>query len=179
MAKLKPCQDCEHMCSTKAKTCPNCGRTKPVKAGRVSTGAGLIIIILAFGVISVIAMPPQPDPIPAAGPPQVTADLGPPTIATWLIKWSGLQAASTQETCRAETGCDPAQYEPSARPETSFGWDGPQSVEKIADWARGPRYRVRANGRSVLMYLEDGEVITVDMLGADGGRTNLCRDGSC
>ena len=103
----------------------------------------------------------------------------PPVIASWLTNWSRAQAVSVQETCRAEPGCDPKSYEPEARPETTFGWDGPQRVEKVADWARGPRYRVVANGRTVLMYLENNVVVGVYLITADGGRRNLCRDDGC
>ena len=103
----------------------------------------------------------------------------PPVLASWLTEWSRAQAASVRETCRAEPGCDPSDYEPEARPATTFGWDGPQRVEKVADWARGPRYRVEANGRTVLMYLEDNAVVGVYLLTVDGGRRNLCRDEAC
>lgn len=103
----------------------------------------------------------------------------PPVLASWLTEWSRRQAASVQETCRAEPGCDPSDYEPEARPATTFGWDGPQSVEKVADWARGPRYRVEANGRTVLIYLENNVVVGVYLITPDGGRRNLCRDEAC
>ena len=103
----------------------------------------------------------------------------PPVIASWLIGFSRTQAAAVQETCRAEPGCNPGDYAPEARPETSFGWDGPQQVEKVDDWAQGPRYRVEANGQTLLMYLENGAVVGVYFLAADGGRQNLCRDETC
>ena len=103
----------------------------------------------------------------------------PSSIDSWLTEWSTRQATSIQETCRAEPECDPDEYAASARPETSFGWDGAQSVQQTEDWARGPRYQVTANGRSVLMYIEEGDVVSVDLYTSDGGRTNLCRDNSC
>ena len=103
----------------------------------------------------------------------------PSSIDSWLTEWSTRQAASVQEICRAEAGCDPDEYAASARPETSFGWDGAQSVQRIEDWARGPRYQVTANGRSVLIYLEEGDVVGVDLNTSDGGRTNISRDDSC
>ena len=122
------------------------------------------------------AQPPEavvtPAPIPKPDP-------TPPAIAAWLSRWSTAQAESVRETCEQEPGCNPSEYMPAARPETTFGWDGPQRVEQIADWARGPRYRVRANRRTVLMYLEEGRVVSVFLLTPDGGRRNLCRDQAC
>ena len=99
-------------------------------------------------------------------------------IDDWLIGWSTAQASSVQESCEQDPGCDPSQYAPEARPETTFGWDGAESVEPTADWARGPRYWVQANGRRVLLYLE-GNRITGAYTEPDGMRTNLCRDDEC
>ena len=115
---------------------------------------------------NVPAPTPKPDPTPAA-------------IGIWLTSWSTAQAASIRATCEQESGCDPSRYMPDARPETTFGWDGPQRVERIADWARGPRYRVRANRRNILIYLESGNVVSVDLVTSDGGSRNLCRDQAC
>ena len=109
---------------------------------------------------------PKPDPTRAA-------------IGAWLTAWSSAQTASVRATCEQESGCDPSQYTPTARPETTFGWDGPQRIERIDDWARGPRYRVQANGRTVLMYLEGGNVVSVYLLTSDGGRRSICRDQGC
>ena len=60
-------------------------------------------------------------------------------IDKWLIGWSTAQANSVQEMCEQESGCDPSQYAPEARPKTSFGWDGAENINQTGDWARGPR----------------------------------------
>ena len=102
-----------------------------------------------------------------------------PVIDGWLTGWSTAQAASVRETCEKDPGCDPSKYTPEARPETSFGWDGAQSIEKTADWARGPRYWVQANGRRVLLYLENERVLGAYIETPDGGRNSICRDAEC
>ncbi|MGZ4994333.1 MAG: hypothetical protein ACXV79_09250 [Methylobacter sp.] len=43
---LKPCRECGHMVSKRAKTCPNCGVGKPVKNG---SSINHIILALIFG----------------------------------------------------------------------------------------------------------------------------------
>ena len=43
---LKPCRACEHMVSKSAKTCPNCGVSKPVKK---DSSISRIIGALIFG----------------------------------------------------------------------------------------------------------------------------------
>jgi hypothetical protein len=178
MENLKQCRDCGQEVSTKARTCPNCGAPKPTKASKKGClwyiGA-FFVFVLALGVVSSLFEDDGESPPSSGG----SAANYPSSIDSWLTEWSTRQAASTQETCRAEPGCDPDEYAASARPETSFGWDGAQSVQQTEDWARGPRYQVTANGRSVLMYLEEGDVVSVFLNTSDGGRTNLCRDGSC
>lgn len=95
-------------------------------------------------------------------------------IDAWMIRWSEKQAASIQEVCEQESGCDPTQYLPSAEPETSFGWDGADRIEKTHDWAEGPRYHAEANGRTVLVYMKNRNVHSVYSLTSDE-RRNLCR----
>jgi hypothetical protein len=103
----------------------------------------------------------------------------PPAIDAWLTGWSEGQAGSIRETCEQDPQCDSSQYLPEARPETSFGWDGADAVEQIDDWADGPRYQVEANGRTIIMYLRDGEIVGVDLMMPSGERRNLCRDEEC
>ena len=110
---------------------------------------------------------------------QVTQDPVRSAIDEWLTAWSTSQAASVREICEREPGCDPSKYTPEARPETSFGWDGAQSIEKTADWARGPRFWVQANGRRVLLYLENGRVTSAYFEAPDGVRKNICRGEAC
>lgn len=99
-------------------------------------------------------------------------------IDEWLIGWSIAQANSVQETCEQDPGCNPSQYAPEAQPTTTFGWDGAENIEQTADWARGPRYWVHANGRRVLLYLEDNRV-TGAYMNRNGVRTSLCRSDEC
>lgn len=78
----------------------------------------------------------------------------------------------------AEPGCDPDEYLPSARPATTYGWDGASRIEPTADWAEGPRYNVLANGRDALVYLREGQVVSVYST-VGGTRRNICRDEAC
>ena len=181
MTKLRACRACGQMVSRGAKACPQCGQSKP---GRGFTERhplmawgfiGLVVYIVAINV-SPTATEPAGNEVVVQPP---STNNYPPVLSAWLTGWSGRQTASVQETCRSEPGCDPNEYTPEARPETTFGWNGPQQVEKIEDWASGPRYRVVANGRTVLMYLEGGAVVGVYLMTADGGRRNLCRDDAC
>jgi hypothetical protein len=148
----------------------------------MGTAGFVFLLIFGIGLISVLGDGGDDGPTTTPVEPRAAvpaAPTYPAAIDDWFTRWSTAQAASLQETCRGESGCDPSEYAPSARPGTSFGWDGAQSVNRIEDWARGPRYNATANGRRVLIYMENGAVTTVDMLGGDGSRTNLCRDGSC
>ena len=110
---------------------------------------------------------------------EVTPDPARATIDAWVIGWSAAQTASVRETCEQDPGCDSSQYTPEARPETTFGWDGAQEIERIEDWAKGPRYRVRANDRTVLIYLDPDKVVGAYLITSDGGRRNICRDEDC
>lgn len=101
------------------------------------------------------------------------------SVDKWLIGWSTAQAASVRETCESDPNCDPHKYTPEARPETTFGWDGAERVERIVDWAEGARYRVRANGRVVLLYMRGDQVVGAYIETPDGGRSNICRDDDC
>jgi hypothetical protein len=121
---------------------------------------------------------PQPSPATTPAPP-APPDPARTAINAWLTAWSTAQAASVRETCEREVGCDARRYLPEARPETTFGWDGAQRIERIDDWARGPRYRVQANGRTTLIYLQGTSVVGVDFLAPDGSRRNICRDSAC
>ncbi|MGZ5059385.1 MAG: zinc ribbon domain-containing protein [Methylobacter sp.] len=42
---LKPCRECGHLVSKSARTCPNCGVSKPAKNGSINR----IILALIFG----------------------------------------------------------------------------------------------------------------------------------
>jgi hypothetical protein len=145
------------------------------------------VTLLAYVVVG-CADVPENTPAPSQALPETeapsavhpaTPDPDHAAIDAWLTSWSTAQAASVRETCAGEQGCDPTRYEPSARPETSFGWDGAQSVNRIADWARGPRYEVVANARRLLVYLESGSVTGVHMTDPDGTRRAICRDADC
>jgi len=48
MPKLIACKDCGQQVSKSAKTCPHCGVGSPARRG-VSTGAGCMVIFMAFG----------------------------------------------------------------------------------------------------------------------------------
>lgn len=100
-------------------------------------------------------------------------------IDAWLTSWSEAQTESVRGTCLKEPGCDPNKYTPSARPQTTFGWNGAARISSTADWARGPRYWVTANGRNVLIYLEGNRVVGAYLETDDGGRRNICRDDEC
>jgi endogenous inhibitor of DNA gyrase (YacG/DUF329 family) len=56
MAKLKPCPDCGHEVSTKAYSCPSCGRAlKRTPGSRAAQGcAGFIAMVI--GVLILIAL---------------------------------------------------------------------------------------------------------------------------
>lgn len=160
-------------------------RINPTRATRVGEAS----IGLAFA-IALASCGPGAGPDTQAGSPADTTpslegaveterDTIQIAINEWLTGWSASQAASVREICETDPDCDPTEYTPEARPETSFGWDGAESVEQIADWARGPRYRVRAHGRSVLLYLEGGRVVGAYIETPEGGRRNLCRENDC
>ena len=55
MAKLVKCKDCDHEVSKRAKTCPNCGVSKPAVKSIGGAGSLLVIIIGAFVVIGMVA----------------------------------------------------------------------------------------------------------------------------
>lgn len=187
---LKLCRECHKEVSTGATKCPHCGVSHPTS--RFSKGARgclwLIGLIFVGGMLSTLLdsdseAPTQPtsEAAPASAPPkqQPVADPAKVAIDAWLTGWSKAQASSVQATCRAEPGCDPNKYNPSSKPETSFGWDGATSMERIEDWAKGLRYHVIANGNSLLIYLDNNRVVGVYALTSDGGRSVVCRDAKC
>ena len=124
-----------------------------------------LYILLGFAVFFTFVVLSNKDSEPTSNQTPSTAEVdqdpAQATIDAWLTAWSTAQASSVRETCEQEPGCDPGQYAPEARPETSFGWDGAQAIERIDDWARGPRYVVQANGRTLIVYLEDNPITGV------------------
>jgi len=100
-------------------------------------------------------------------------------IDNWLVRWSTAQTASARASCMKDAACNPADYVPQARPETTFGWNGARSIERIPDWAKGPRYWVEANGRRVLLYFDGNRIVGAYIETADGGRSNICGERSC
>lgn len=61
----RKCRDCGHPCSTRAKTCPNCGAHMPTKPaaqaalddiGNKAATAGCAVIVLIAAVVAVIAI---------------------------------------------------------------------------------------------------------------------------
>lgn len=187
---LKPCRECGKAVSTDASKCPHCGTPHPTsKFSRGARGCLWVIgVVFALGILSTLvpetedvdstAQQTSPVPVVQSSPVASPADPAQTAINKWLTSWSKAQASSARETCEKEAGCDPAKYAPEARPETSFGWDGAQSIQRIEDWAKGPRYQVAANGRTLLVYLEGLKIVGVYML-ADDSRTNVCRDAAC
>jgi hypothetical protein len=189
---LKACRECGKQISTDAAKCPNCGAPHPTSRFSKGPRAFLWIIggVFGLGVLSTVLSdadeppttaqeaaeitPAQPDQVPAAPP----VDPAHAAINEWLTGWSTAQAASMRATCEKEPGCDPKKYTPEARPETSFGWNGAQDIKRNEDWAKGPRYRVVANGRALLVYLDNLKVVGVYMITSDT-RTNICRDAEC
>jgi hypothetical protein len=71
------------------------------------------------------------------------------------------------------------KYLSTARPETSFGWDGAQTITRTEDWAEGPRYRARANGQTLLLYLQGDKVVGAYVDTDSGQRRNICRNADC
>ncbi len=98
-------------------------------------------------------------------------------IDLWLTHWSKSQAKEFRRLCKDDSACK-ARNADAARPKTSFGWNGSQEIRPTANWARGRRYWVTANNRSVLLYLE-GDRVDGAYFEEDGMRTNLCRGSSC
>ena len=186
---LKPCRECGQQVSSKARSCPHCGVQNPAKgvaSQHLGCGSGCLLLLIAvvgIGVVSSLgdsgaSSPPPSRPASPAAPASSIPAAHRDAINAWLTAWSESQAASVRETCRSEPGCNPDQYLPSARPQTSFGWDGASRIEPTADWAQGPRYHATANGRTALIYLRDGRVVSVYLM-TDGGRRHLCREEEC
>lgn len=141
----------------------------------------LLIAIVVVGMCSYVGTYLSNDEPSRAlsGPEQTESSPDHEAINEWMLSWSRAQAASVRESCLEEPGCDPAEYEPEAQPVTSFGWNGASSITPTADWAEGPRYHARANGRTVLVYLRNHTVASVYLMTDDGGRRNICRDAEC
>jgi len=100
------------------------------------------------------------------------------TIDRWTRAWSESQAASVRETCAENPDCDASQYKASAEPKTSFGWDGASEITKMNDWAEGRRYIAVANGRKLLFYLNNGNVVSVYEVSSDSKEV-VCKGSDC
>lgn len=136
------------------------------------TRAAVLLLAFAFSACA----PSEPE---ASHEPVYAPDPDEQAIHDWLTVWSRAQAAEVRRVCREEPGCDPAEYEDERRPETTFGWSGATSIRQIQDWARGPRFEVEANGREVLIYLENHRVVGAYSDPPNTPRRAICRDTDC